>query len=357
MTNAREYIDVVYGSPLSIISDCLRGFIISKENHDLISADFSNIEGRVLAWLAEETWKVKAFADFDKGVGIDLYKLSAQRIYNCKIDEVDFWKRLIGKVAELACGYQGGIGAFQSMARVYQVKVPDNKANEIKLAWRAANPKIVKYWYDLEKAAIAALDPENKDPIIVGSGNRQVKYKVNGSFLWCWLPSNRVLCYPYPAIWKQIWASLVITTPGGKEKTIKKTFHGETVAAAKESAKYYARTNELMLIDIDSVEAEDCLSYMGEDSSKKWRRQIAYGGLLAENVTQAVARDILAEAMLRLEAHNYAIIMHVHDEIVCEVAEAVGSVEEMENIMKTLPAWAKGLPVDCEGWRGKRYRK
>lgn len=301
-------IELAFGPPLSVVGDILRSMVIAKPGHRLLTADFSNIEGRVLAWLAGETWKLEAFRAFDAGTGPDLYKLAYARSFGIKAEAVTKDQRQVGKVMELALGYQGGVRAFQKMAVNYGLKMPDAEADALKVAWREAHPHVVALWKSMEKAAIAAVQNPGEKKVC-----GPFVFLKRGSFLWLRLPSGRALCYPYPSI------------------VDKELPWGGTAPA---------------------------LRYKGVDSyTRKWGDCDAYGGLLVENVTQAVARDIMAEAMFRLEAADYPTILTVHDEIVAEVLDGFGSVDEFTRVMVENPQWAPGLPIAAEPDENRRYRK
>lgn len=315
-----DYLDTFYGPPLDALADCVRGLLVAPKGKDLVAVDFSAVEARVLAWLAGEEHVLQAFRDQE-----DIYKVAAAAIYRVSKDKVDKFQRQIGKVAVLALGYGGGPGAFQSMAKNYNVKVSEGDAEDIKLAWRLAHRKIVEYWYDLEGCAIAAL--EGVGPISNRqAGHRAVTFVKRGSFLWCKLPSGRVLCYPYPELRE-------VETPWGEMKT--------------------ALTYMTVVSNLKAKILPD------PAASGTWKRVSTYGGSLAENVTQAVARDLLAEALKRLEAAGFYTVMHVHDEAVVEIESGChsGIVKELEALMAEPPSWATGLPLAAEGWRGPRYRK
>lgn len=305
-------IDMTFGSVMTTASSCLRSLLVPAKGHKFLCADYSNIEGRVLAWIAQEEWKVRAFKDFDQGIGHDLYLLTYSRAFGVPIEKVTKDQRQIGKVLELACGFGGGVGAFQNMARMFGVEVSDDRADELKVAWREANVKISKLWYDLENAAIWAVRNPGKQKEVT---QHKIIFQTKGSFLLCTMPSGRTLYYPYPEIHPK-------ETPWG--------------------------------------EVKDQLTYMTQDSlTKKWGRCSTYGGSLTENITQALARDVLAEGMLRVTDAGYPIVMHVHDEIVCEVPidSNLHSLEEFEKLMGTPPDWASDMPIATSGWEGVRYKK
>lgn len=310
----------------------------------LRAVDFSAIEARVTAWLAGEEKTLDAFRAYDAGTGPDLYKVAASLIYNVPVEDVTDAQRQVGKCAILACGFGGGVGAFAKMAKTYGLDIgeafdpvwsaatPTNKekvskawedrgkqsgmakkkwfaAEAIKLAWRDNSPKTVDLWKAIEDAAIeAALHPGQ----LIRAG-AYLKYRRSGSWLFCQLPSKRVITYPYPRV---EW----VKTPWGSERPK--------------------------------------LIYKGVDSfSKKWCDQDFYGGLGTENAVQGTARDIMRDAMFRVEKAGYRIVLTVHDEILAENRADEGSFEELCLLTATRPTWAPDLPIAVEGWEGPRYRK
>jgi DNA polymerase len=340
------WIRLLYGNPMSAVSDMLRACLVGKR---LLAADFSAIEGRVTAWLAGEAWKIEAFEAADAGTGPGIYELTAAGILSKDITAVTKAERqAYGKVPELALGFQGGVSAFDSMARVYAVDMADAYeplmrttddevwtraekryaeclerldtgtdtmtreawiASEVtKVLWRKKHPATVALWKGLEEAAFdAVLAPGNVISF------RGIGFVVKRGFLWCKLPSSRCLAYGSPKIQdrKQPWGAVkaVVTALG-----------------------------------VDST-------------TKRWLRFALYGGLITENCVQAIARDVMRDGMLAVEAAGYPVVLTVHDEAVAEVDEGFGGVEDFERLLATTAPWAAGLPVVASGFEAKRYRK
>lgn len=376
---AAETLELLYGPPITVVSDCLRAMIKAPPGKRLISADYSNIEGRVLAWLARERTKIQAFEDYDAGEGHDVYKITAGNLLGKAPGDIDGEERqALGKVPELASGFRGGHGAYIKMGatgetlrqivKVTKAQTPTDRwasaaarfdarkgltkdewtALRVVIdGWRDRHPATVQYWRDLEDAAFRAVSNPGE---IVSVGS--IKYRVVGSFLWCQLPSGRALCYCYPTVrWKEMpW-------PGDKSEW--QAFDGDEDAAREAHGSMFRQFDPLTGMALVARPAmKRVVSYKGVDpDTNKWKTLYTYGGKLAENVTQAVARDVMADAMKRLEAVGYPVVLTVHDEIVAEVDEDFGGVEEFTEIMTELPDWARGLPVAAAGWIGERYRK
>lgn len=311
-----ELIEMLYDEPLSAVGDALRGMVTAAPGKKLVAADYSNIEGRVLAWLAGEETKLDAFRDFDAGKGADIYKLTAGGILNKQpADITDNERQAYGKVPELALGFQGGVGAFQTMAVNYGVNLPEHEVEQIRDGWRATHPCIVDLWRKLNEAAIEAV----RRPGNWYRAGEHLALRSAGTFLYMRLPSGRLLAYANPRI--------------GRKKVPWTDRDGNPVY-------------------------QDAVFFFGVNSyTRKWEEQDTYGGKLAENGTQAVARDVMAHGMWNAERAGYWIVLHVHDDGISEVDIDFGSPEEFSAALCDLPEWADGLPVSAEGWEGKRYRK
>lgn len=329
-----------FGQPMDAIASVMRGFLLPHVGNEFVIGDYSNIEGRGLAWLAGDEDKLEAFRRQDNGTGPEIYIVAGAKIYG--VDPATLTKksqeRQIGKVAELALGFQGGAGAFISMGRIYGIHVAEKRADEIKDAWRDAHPLIAGYrteygrkggyWANVERAAINAVKyPGTKHA--AGAEGRETTYLVNGSFLWARLPSGRCLCYPYPELRN------VVTAWGQNKETL----------TYKTALSGDPRSRRKLVPDLGNT--------------GKWGRITTYGGSLTENNDQAICRDVQADAMLRLDRAGLPIAMHTHDEIVGEVPRGRGKelLPHFNKLMAELPPWAAGLPVVVDGFVAQRYRK
>lgn len=314
-------IDLMAGPPIEVLSKCLRAMIVAAPGHELLGGDFTNIEGRINAWINGETWKLQAFRDYDAGIGPDLYYVMAADVTGKPIEDVTKVERQVkGKVPELACGFQGALGAFQKMAFTQDppVRVADAEARRIVAAWREKNPNIVQGWWELQDAAIEAVGAPGC--VVYARGNK-VAYTVNHGFLWCLLPSGRVIAYAQPRL---VWTDKEIKDADGDTFTVTRR----------------------------------CVEYMGVDSfTKKWSAQSLYGGMQMNHVVQGTARDRMVEAMFHVEDAGLPLVLTVHDELLSEVLEGIATAEQYAELMMREPAWSAGLPVAVKTWKDIRYVK
>ena len=284
-----------------ILSQLIRTTFIPKKNHRFIIADFSAIEARIIAYLSDEKWRIDVFNTHGK-----IYEASASKMFKVDINEItkESELRQKGKIAELALGYQGGVGALVSMG-AYNMNLCESELIEIVRAFRSSNVNIVKLWNTVEKAFIEAVN--NKSIVHI---DKNISFIYEGNILFIKLPSGRRLSYIRPRI------------------------------------------------DYNNAFNKSIITYEGVDSTtKKNTRLTTYGGKLVENIVQAIARDVLGEAMMNLRNKGFNIVMHVHDEIVLEVENGVSSVEKVCEIMCKENKYFKGLNLRADGFESNYYKK
>ena len=293
-----EMLDMMFGNVPNVLSELIRTVLITKPNHRFIVADFSAIEARVLAWIAGEQWRIDTFRN-----GGDIYCASASKMFKVPVEKhgVNGELRQKGKISELACGYGGSVGALKNMGAV-EMGVQENELQGLINDWRNANPHIVRFWYEVGNAAMKAIKEKTTDPL------GKLVFAYERGILFIRLPSGRRLSYIKPRI----------------------------------------GTNRF---------GGDSITYMGINSAKKWDRLETFGGKLTENIVQGTARDLLANALINAANAGYDTVFHVHDEIICEVPNGYGSVDELCKLMCIKPEWADGLPLNADGFECEYYKK
>lgn len=313
-----DELEMLYGNVPDTLSQLIRTAFVADDGHRFIVVDFSAIEARVIAWMAGCQWRMDVFKTHGK-----IYEASAEQMFKLPPGSVTKKSpyRQKGKIAELALGYQGGVGALKTMGAI-DLGIPEAELDDIKNAWRAANPEIVELWYACEAAAKRAVANKNLNDLELARGRSDVGFVYESGFLFIVLPSGRRLAYVKPRIEPQ-----------------------DLVREKADGSSYV-------------VAAAGSLTYEGQDQkTKKWTRLPTYGGKLVENITQAVARDCLRESMLALDEAGYKLITTVHDEIVIEMPDDRGSLAEVEEIMARPISWAPGLPLRGDGFETRYYMK
>lgn len=298
-----DWMQLLYDDPSDVLSQCIRTALVPAAGTLFAVADYSAIEARIIAWLSGETWRLDVFRTHGK-----IYEASAAQMFKVPIESIGKGSdlRQKGKVAELALGYQGSVGALKQMGAL-KMGVPEDALQGLVDKWREANPRIVSLWYEVERAARACIETRTQQ--IVGGIVRMTYHR---GILFIRLPSGRALAYPR--------------------------------ASLRPHQKFPDR---------DEV-------VYSEVSGDGWKQVGTYGGKLVENIIQAIARDCLAEGMLAVTAAGFRIVMHVHDEIVVEVPtqhDPEAALAEILGLMRISPDWAKDLPLNADGYLCPYYQK
>ncbi|MCG9865105.1 DNA polymerase [Streptococcus suis] len=288
-----DAVEILYDSLNDTLKQLVRTAFVAEGDKEFYVSDFSAIEARVIAWYAKEQWRLEVFSTHGK-----IYEASASQMFHIPIEDVDKELRQKGKIAELALGYQGGPGALKQMGAL-EMGVAEDELQSLVDDWRRANPGIVQFWKDAQTAAVKAL----RTRAVIKLG--RLRFKYSKGFLLIQLPSGRQLAY---------------------------------ARAKLEDGDYGPK-----------------LTYEGQGDKAYFTKQETYGGKLVENIVQATARDILAEAILRLEKNGYPVVFHVHDECIVEARDT--TIETINELMAQAPDWADGLPLNSEGYVTKYYKK
>ena len=292
-----DAINILYGSVPDVLTELIRTAFIPSPGRKFIVSDYSAIEARVIAWLAGESWRTEVFAG-----GGDIYCASASRMFHVPVEKhgINGHLRQRGKVAELALGYGGGIGALKAMGAL-EMGVPEEELQGLVDSWREANPNIVRLWWNVDQAVKTAVVTRSKVRLA------GLAFALREDRLIITLPSGRFLSYVRPRITPSVWGRTVI-------------------------------------------------SFRGVGPTKKWETIESYGPKFVENIVQGIARDVLACAMRALESQGYAIVAHVHDEVIVDAPKEV-PVQAVTGLMGCAPAWAPGLKLRAEGYECEFYQK
>ena len=290
-----EALEALYDTVPEVLSELIRTAFIPKPGHQFIVADFSAIEARVIAWLAGETWRNEVFASHGR-----IYEASASQMFHVPIEEITKGSplRQKGKIAELALGYGGAVGALKAMGAL-DMGVAEEELQPLVNAWRSANVNIVRFWWDVDRAAMNAVRER------AVTTTHSIGFECRSGMLFITLPSGRRLSYVKPKLGQNRFGS-------------------------------------------------DAVTYEGVGATKKWEHIETYGPKLVENIVQALSRDILCHALQSFK--DYEIVMHVHDEVVIEADEKL-SLQDLCSKMSETPAWAKGLLLRADGFVCPFYKK